>query len=189
MITEHGFKRVMTSTSTTAKDFMPRVGGKIDSQPITDVIEIKDNDTFVRPIYAGNAVATVKSSDQIKVITVRTTNFDAVEGDQDAAAIESVDVSDSLGKVGGEWVENIVEVSERPDLTAASVVVSGGRGLGSGENFEILYKLADTIGGAAVGASRAAVDAGYVPNELQVGQTGKIVAPGLYFAVGISGAI
>ena len=153
---------------------------------ISDIIAVESADTFVRPIYAGNAIATVQSSDAIKVITVRGTGFDAAAAEGGSAAVEASDVAkdaDISAFVGEELAK-----SDRPDLTAADIVISGGRGMGNGDNFEILYKVADKIG-AAVGASRAAVDAGFVPNDMQVGQTGKIVAPGLYIAVGISGAI
>ena len=184
-----GYKRVMTSATNFGKDFISRVGGAIDSQPITDVIKIESENVFHRPVYAGNAVSVVESSDACKLIAIRPTNFDAAQDGAETAISEEMDVADCIGKVDAKWIENIVQKSDRPELTSAKIVVSGGRGMKNGENFAMLYKLADTLGGAAVGASRAAVDAGYVPNELQVGQTGKVVAPNLYIAVGISGAI
>jgi electron transfer flavoprotein alpha subunit len=159
---------------------------KLDVAQISDVVGIESADTFVRPIYAGNALATVQSSDGIKVLTVRGTAFDAAAAEGGSAAIEEVSAAESF--VGSSFVSQELSVSDRPELTAADIVVSGGRGLGSGENFHLIDALADKLG-AAVGASRAAVDAGYVPNDYQVGQTGKIVAPNLYIAVGISGAI
>lgn len=184
-----GYKRVMTPATNFGKDFISRMAGSVDSQPITDVIKIESENVFHRPVYAGNAISVVESSDACKLITIRPTNFDAAGDGAEAAKSEELDVSDCVGKVDAKWVENIVQKSDRPELTSAKIVVSGGRGMKSGENFSLLYKLADTLGGAAVGASRAAVDAGFVSNELQVGQTGKVVAPNLYVAVGISGAI
>ena len=153
---------------------------------VSEVIAIESADTFVRPIYAGNAVATVKASDSIKVLTVRGTGFDAAAAEGGSASVEAFDVvkENALASFVGEELAK----SDRPELTGASIVISGGRGMQNGENFEMLYKVADKLG-AAVGASRAAVDAGFVPNDMQVGQTGKIVAPDLYIAVGISGAI
>jgi electron transfer flavoprotein alpha subunit len=166
---------------------MPRVAALLDVQQVSDIIAVESADTFVRPIYAGNALATVKSKDAIKVITVRTTAFDAVASSGGSAAIESVAAPADTGLAA--FVGREVSKSERPELTAAKIIVSGGRGMGSGENFtKVLEPLADKLG-AAMGASRAAVDAGFVPNDWQVGQTGKIVAPDLYIAVGISGAI
>lgn len=184
-----GYKRLLTSSSNFGKDFIPRVAGKIDSQPITDVIKINSENSFQRPVYAGNAVATVESSDKVKLITVRPTNFEPQADGSSAAPSEDFDVSDCIGSVKSEWKENLVTKSDRPELSSSKYIVSGGKGLKNGENFELLYKLADTIGDCAVGASRAAVDAGYVPNELQIGQTGKVVAPQLYIAVGLSGAV
>ena len=181
-----GYSHVLAPATSTGKDVMPRVGALIDSQQISDIVAVESADTFVRPIYAGNALATVKSSDAIKVITVRTTAFDAVAATGGSAAVESVAAPADSGK--SSFVGREVAKSERPELTSARVVVSGGRGMGSGENFKLLEPLADKLN-AAMGASRAAVDAGYVPNDWQVGQTGKIVAPDLYIAVGISGAI
>ena len=158
----------------------------LDTQQISEIVSVESPDTFVRPIYAGNALATVQSTDAKKVITVRTTGFDAVAGTGGRAAVEAVAVAADVGISA--FVSREVAKSERPELAGAKVIVSGGRGMGSGENFKILEPLADKLG-AAMGASRAAVDAGFVPNDWQVGQTGKIVAPNLYIAVGISGAI
>ncbi|USD36747.1 FAD-binding protein [Ferrimonas sp. SCSIO 43195] len=180
-----GYSHILTAASAKGKDVLPRAAALLDVAQHSDVIAIESEDTFVRPIYAGNALATVQSLDAIKVLTIRTSAFDAV-ATQAAADIETVSsVKDSgLSQFVG---EELVQ-SERPELGAARVVISGGRGLGSGENFALIEALADKLGGA-IGASRAAVDAGYVANDLQVGQTGKIVAPELYIAVGISGAI
>jgi len=181
-----GFSYILAPASTYGKNFMPRVAALLDVAQISEISAVVDANTFVRPIYAGNALATVESKDAVKVITVRTTSFDAA-GDGGSAAIENVLSPADLGcttLVGRE-----LSVSERPELGAAKIVVSGGRGLGNGENYQrVLAPLADKLG-AALGASRAAVDAGFVPNDYQVGQTGKIVAPQLYIAVGISGAI
>jgi electron transfer flavoprotein alpha subunit len=166
---------------------MPRVAALLDVQQISDIVAVESPDTFVRPIYAGNALATVKSKDPIKVITVRTTGFDAVSAAGGSSQIESISVPEDT-KLSS-FVSREVSKSERPELTSAKIIVSGGRGMASGENFtKVLEPLADKLG-AALGASRAAVDAGFVPNDWQVGQTGKIVAPDLYVAVGISGAI
>jgi electron transfer flavoprotein alpha subunit len=179
------YSHIVASATTTGKNFMPRVAALLDVAQISEIIAVVDTDTFKRPIYAGNAIATVKSLDSKKVITVRASSFD-LQGEQSAVAITSIDtVSDSQlsSFVSVEQTE-----SERPELTAASVVISGGRGMQNGENFALLNGIADKLG-AAIGASRAAVDAGFVPNDMQVGQTGKIVAPNLYIAVGISGAI
>ncbi|NOL48887.1 electron transfer flavoprotein subunit alpha/FixB family protein [Pelistega europaea] len=182
----NGYSHILFAATASGKNTAPRVAAKLDVAQISEITAVIDADTFERPIYAGNAIATVKSADAQKVITVRTTAFDAVAVSGGSASVESIAaVADSglSAFVGREVVK-----SARPELTAASVIVSGGRGLGSAENFKILDALADKLG-AAVGASRAAVDAGYAPNDLQVGQTGKIVAPQLYIAVGISGAI
>jgi electron transfer flavoprotein alpha subunit len=165
---------------------MPRAAALLDVQAISDISAVVDADTFKRPIYAGNVIATVKSSDAIKVIVVRGTAFDACPAEGGAAAIEAVTGEHDAGK--SSFVSEAVAKSDRPELTAAEVVISGGRGMGNGENFALLDGIADKLG-AAIGASRAAVDAGFVPNDMQVGQTGKIVAPDLYVAVGISGAI
>ncbi len=180
------YSHVVTSTSTTGKNFMPRVAALLDVAQISDISAVVSEDTFERPIYAGNAIATVQSSDAIKVITVRGTAFDPVAAEGGSAAIEGLDSVQDTGLTTWEK-EEIVQL-ERPELTAASIIISGGRGMQNGENFALLESVADKLG-AAIGASRAAVDAGFVPNDMQVGQTGKIVAPDLYIAVGISGAI
>lgn len=180
------FSHVMAPATTTGKNLMPRVAALLDVAQITDIVEVKSADTFVRPIYAGNALATVQSEDPIKVITVRGTAFDPVSAEGGNASVEPVDTVKEQGVA--EFIGEELTRSERPDLTAASIVISGGRGMQNGENFAMLEKVADKLG-AAIGASRAAVDAGFVPNDMQVGQTGKIVAPQLYIAVGISGAI
>ncbi|MEQ3693058.1 MAG: FAD-binding protein [Thalassolituus sp.] len=181
-----GYSHILAAATTTGKDFLPRAAALLDVNMVSEVIGVESEDTFVRPIYAGNAIATVKSSDGIKVMTVRGTAFDAAAAEGGSAATEAVDIAKDAG-ISAFASEELAK-SDRPELTAASVVISGGRGMGNGENFDMLYKLADKVG-AAVGASRAAVDAGFVPNDMQVGQTGKIVAPDLYVAVGISGAI
>lgn len=181
-----GYSHVLAPATTTGKNIMPRVGALIDSQMISDVMGIESEDTFTRPIYAGNVIAKVQSSDAIKVLTVRATAFDPVAAGTGSAEIENVTAVHDLGL--SSFASEELAQSDRPELTAARVVISGGRGLQNGENFQLLYSLADKLG-AAVGASRAAVDAGFVPNDMQVGQTGKIVAPELYIAVGISGAI
>ena len=177
---------ILAPATSLGKNLLPRVAALLDVAPISDIIDVQSDDTFVRPIYAGNAMATVQSSDPIKVITVRTTAFDMSRGEGANAPIETPPPADDFA--GSRFVRQELTKSDRPDLTAARVVVSGGRGMQSGENFELLERIADRLG-AAIGASRAAVDAGYVPNDYQVGQTGKIVAPDLYIAVGISGAI
>ncbi|MEW9799564.1 electron transfer flavoprotein subunit alpha/FixB family protein [Alteromonas sp. CYL-A6] len=180
-----GYTHILAAATTTGKNFMPRVAALLDVAQISDIIGVESADTFVRPIYAGNAIATVQSSDNVKVITVRAASFDAA-GTDGSASVESVDtVKESTLS---SFVEETLTESERPELTAADVVISGGRGMQNGENFSLLEGIADKLG-AAIGASRAAVDAGFVPNDMQVGQTGKIVAPQLYIAVGISGAI
>jgi electron transfer flavoprotein alpha subunit len=179
------YSHVLASATTTGKNFMPRVAAMLDVAQISDIIKVESADTFARPIYAGNAIATVQSSDAIKVITVRTAAFDAaVQGNN--AVIEDLNTVMALDK--SSFVSAELTVSERPELTAADIIISGGRGMQNGENFKLLDGIADKLG-AAMGASRAAVDAGFVPNDMQVGQTGKIVAPQLYIAVGISGAI
>jgi electron transfer flavoprotein alpha subunit len=181
------YSHILAPATSTGKDVMPRAAALLDVQQISDISGIESADTFVRPIYAGNALATVKSKDAIKVITVRTTAFDAVAPTGGSGPIESITPPEDSGLSA--FVSREVSKSERPELTAAKIIVSGGRGMGSGENFtKVLEPLADKLG-AAMGASRAAVDAGFVPNDWQVGQTGKIVAPDLYVAVGISGAI
>lgn len=180
-----GYDNILAAASTTGKNLLPRIAAKLDVQPISDVISIDAADTFKRPCYAGNIIATVKSLDAVKLLTIRTTAFDAA-GSQGACAVETIGSGEAQSTSA--FVGEELAKSDRPELTAASVVISGGRGLQSGENFELLYNLADKLE-AAVGASRAAVDAGFVPNDMQVGQTGKIVAPDLYIAVGISGAI
>ncbi|HTM60517.1 MAG TPA: FAD-binding protein [Burkholderiales bacterium] len=181
------YSHVLAPSTSNGKNVMPRVAALLDVQQISDIVGVEGADTFVRPIYAGNALATVKSKDAIKVITVRTTAFDAVAATGGSAAVESVSAPADAGL--SSFVGREVSKSERPELTAAKIIVSGGRGMANGENFKkVLEPLADKLG-AAMGASRAAVDAGFVPNDWQVGQTGKIVAPDLYIAVGISGAI
>ncbi|MCD6042006.1 MAG: electron transfer flavoprotein subunit beta [Burkholderiales bacterium] len=180
------YSHILAPATSTGKNILPRAAALLDCQQISEIIAVESPDTFVRPIYAGNALATVKSADPIKVITVRTTAFDAVAAGGGAAAVESVAAPADSGL--SSFVGREVAKSERPELTSARAVVSGGRGMGSGDNFKILEPLADGLK-AAMGASRAAVDAGFVPNDWQVGQTGKIVAPELYVAVGISGAI
>ena len=179
------YTHILAPATAFGKNILPRVAAQLDVGQISEITKVDSPDTFERPIYAGNAIATVQSSDPIKVITVRTTGFDAA-GTGGSAAIENITAVADSGKSA--FVSREFAKSDRPELTAAKVIVSGGRGLGSGENFKILEPLADKLG-AAMGASRAAVDAGYVPNDWQVGQTGKIVAPNLYIAVGISGAI
>ena len=180
------YSHLLAATTAVGKNVMPRVAALLDVQPISDIAGVEDADTFIRPIYAGNGLATVKSSDTKKIITVRAASFDPVAPDGGSATTENVTVGDmpSLSK----FISAELSKSERPELTAARVVISGGRGMQNGENFKLIEPIADKLG-AAVGASRAAVDAGFVPNEYQVGQTGKIVAPDLYIAVGISGAI
>ena len=180
------YSHILAATTAVGKNVMPRVAALLDVQPISDIAGVIDADTFVRPIYAGNGMATVKSSDSKKIITVRAASFDPIAADGGSAPIESVTVGDMPGL--SKFVSAELSKSERPELTAARVVISGGRGMQNGENFKLIEPIADKLG-AAVGASRAAVDAGFVPNEYQVGQTGKIVAPDLYVAVGISGAI
>ncbi len=181
-----GYSHILSSAGTTGKDFMPRVAALLDVAQISDIIGVEAPDTFVRPIYAGNAIATVKSSDGIKVVTVRSTGFDPVAAEGGSAAVEAVATAADAGISA--FVSEEIAKSDRPELTSAAIVISGGRGMQNGDNFKLLEAVADKLG-AAVGASRAAVDAGFVPNDMQVGQTGKIVAPQLYIAVGISGAI
>ena len=181
-----GYSHVLAPATTNGKNIQPRVAALLDVDQISEIISVESADTFKRPIYAGNAIATVQSSASIKVITVRTTGFDPVAAEGGSAAVEAVSAAHNAGISA--FVGEELAKSDRPELTAAKIVVSGGRGMGNGDNFKHLYSLADKLG-AAVGASRAAVDAGFVPNDMQVGQTGKIVAPQLYIAVGISGAI
>lgn len=181
-----GYDNLVAPATTSGKNIMPRVAAVLDVAQISDILEVKSADTFVRPIYAGNAMATVQSSDAKKVITVRGTGFPAAEAEGGSASVEAVGAAENPGN--SSFVGQELSKSDRPELTSASVIVSGGRGMGSGENFKLIEAVADKLG-AAVGASRAAVDAGYMPNDYQVGQTGKIVAPDLYIAVGISGAI
>lgn len=180
------YSHVLAPATTSGKNIMPRAAALLDVAQISDIIAVQSADTFVRPIYAGNVLATVQSKDPIKLITVRTTAFAAAAGDGGSAPVESVDGADDAGL--SSFVGQELTKSERPELTSARIVISGGRGMQSGDNFVMLEEVADKLG-AAVGASRAAVDAGYVPNDYQVGQTGKVVAPELYMAVGISGAI
>lgn len=180
------YTHIIGPATTTWKNVLPRVAALLDVQQISDITGVIDADTFERPIYAGNAIATVKSSDKIKIITARGTAFDAAASTGGSGAVEDVAVKGDSGV--SSFVSEEVSKSDRPELTAAKVVVSGGRALGSAEGFKIIEALADKLG-AAIGASRAAVDAGYVPNDYQVGQTGKNVAPQLYIAIGISGAI
>lgn len=181
-----GYSHILATATTTAKNIMPRVAALLDVQAISDISAVISEDTFKRPIYAGNLIATVQSLDSVKVITVRGTAFESVSAEGGSATIEAVDLAQDKGV--SVFVSEQLAQSDRPELTAASIVISGGRGMASGDNFDMLYKIADKLG-AAVGASRAAVDADFVPNDMQVGQTGKIVAPDLYIAVGISGAI
>ena len=180
------YSHLLAATTAVGKNIMPRVAALLDVQPISDIAEVIDADTFVRPIYAGNGMATVKSSDGKKVITVRAASFDPVAAEGGSASTEAAPAITPPGI--SRYIGAELSKSERPELTAAKVVISGGRGMQNGDNFKLLEPIADALG-AAVGASRAAVDAGFVPNEFQVGQTGKIVAPDLYIAVGISGAI
>jgi len=180
------YSHILAPASTFGKNFMPCVAALLDVQQISDISAVVDGETFVRPIYAGNAMATVKSADATKVITVRTTTFDPAAAEGGSAAVEPVDAGGDSGR--SRFVERAESGGDRPELTTARVIVSGGRGMGSGENFALIEPIADKLG-AAMGASRAAVDAGFVPNDWQVGQTGKVVAPELYIAIGISGAI
>jgi len=180
------YSHILAPSTSVGKNVLPRVAAKLDVAQISDIISVESADTFTRPIYAGNVIATVQSSDSTKVITVRTTAFDPVAAEGGSAAIENLSAAADSGK--STFVSREVAKSDRPELTAAGTIISGGRGMGSAENFSVLNPLADKLN-AAIGASRAAVDAGYAPNDWQVGQTGKIVAPQLYMAFGISGAI
>ena len=180
------YSYIMTSATTFGKNLLPRISAKLDVQQISDIISVESEDTFKRPIYAGSCIATVKSNDDVKVISVRATAFDPVQKNNSDVPVSTIDVAGSAGI--SEFVSEELAKSDRPELTAASIIISGGRGMQSGDNFHLLDSIADKLG-AAIGASRAAVDAGFVPNDYQVGQTGKIVAPDLYIAVGISGAI
>ncbi len=180
------YGHILASATTYGKNVMPRAAALLDVAQISDIVEVKSEDTFVRPIYAGNALATVQSADKIKVITVRTIKFEPAATEGGSASIEQVGGGADTGL--SSWISQALSDSDQVDLTSAKIVISGGRGMQSGDNFEMLHRVAAKLG-AAVGASRAAVDSGYVPNELQVGQTGKVIAPDLYIAVGISGAI
>eukprot|EP00466_Bigelowiella_natans_P008010 jgi/Bigna1/53893/estExt_Genewise1Plus.C_260019 len=180
------YSYIVATSNTYGKDVIPRTAIALDVQPISEVAAIKAPDTFVRPVYAGNAIATVQSTDAVRLLTIRGTSFEAASVGSGNGEVETYASSEAESKV--KWIKDELSVSERPELTSAKIVVSGGRALKSSENFDMLYNLADDLKGA-VGASRAAVDAGYVPNDMQVGQTGKVVAPDLYIAVGISGAI
>ena len=180
------YSYILAPATTFGKNLLPRVSATLDVQQISDIISIESDDTFKRPIYAGSCIATVKSNDEMKLITVRSTAFDAAPMDNSEVLVETVDSVEASNV--SEFVSEEIAKNDRPELTAANIVVSGGRGMQSGDNFHLLDSIADKLG-AAVGASRAAVDAGFVPNDYQVGQTGKIVAPDLYIAVGISGAI
>lgn len=182
----NGFSHILAPATTTGKNLLPRVAALLDVGQVSDIVAVESTDTFRRPIYAGNAIATVKSLDAIKVITVRGTAFDMSCAEGGSAMVETISSHQDTGI--SRFIGEEVAKSDRPELTSARVVISGGRGMGNGENFALIEKVADKLG-AAVGASRAAVDAGFVPNDMQVGQTGKIVAPELYIAVGISGAI
>ena len=181
-----GYSHILAPATTNGKNFMPRVAAKLDVSQISDISSVISEDTFERPIYAGNCIATVQSTDPVKVITVRTTGFDACSPSGGSAEISNVENNTDAGV--SLFVKEEIAESDRPELTAADVVISGGRGMQNGDNFSLLNGIADKLG-AAIGASRAAVDSGFVPNDMQVGQTGKIVAPDLYIAVGISGAI
>jgi electron transfer flavoprotein alpha subunit len=181
-----GYTHILAAHTTNGKNFLPRVAASLGVAQISDIISVESEDTFKRPIYAGNAIATVRSTDSVKVISVRGTAYDPVASEGGSASIEACDIVADAGI--SSFVKEEIAKSERPELTSADVIISGGRGMQNGDNFSLLEGIADKLG-AAIGASRAAVDAGFVPNDMQVGQTGKIVAPDLYIAVGISGAI
>jgi electron transfer flavoprotein alpha subunit len=185
LVRDRNYEALLAATNTNGKNYLPRAAALLDVTQLSDVLAVEAPDTFVRPIYAGNALQTVQSGEPVKVMTVRTTTFKPV-GEGGSAKVEKVDAAEKTGL--SEYVGEELSKSERPELTSAKIVISGGRGMQSGDNFHLLEKVADRLG-AAVGASRAAVDAGFVPNDYQVGQTGKVVAPELYIAVGISGAI
>ncbi len=180
------YTHIIASANTFGKNFMPRVAANLDVMQISDIIKVIDENTFQRPIYAGNALSTIKSNDTIKIITVRSTAFELAKEEGGNATIQKIDSKGEMNQ--SQFIKSELSGSERPELTSAKIVISGGRGMQDGSNFSMLEKIADKLG-AAVGASRAAVDAGFVPNDYQVGQTGKVVAPDLYIAVGISGAI
>ena len=180
------YSHILAVSTTSGKNFMPRVAALLDVAQISDISLVVSPDTFERPIYAGNAIATVQSNDAIKVLTVRGTAYDAVSAEGGSASVEALDIVKDAGL--STWVKDEIAKMDRPELTAANIIISGGRGMQSEENFKMLESVADKLG-AAIGASRAAVDAGFAPNDMQVGQTGKLVAPDLYIAVGISGAI
>mmetsp|Transcript_36156 Transcript_36156/g.45027 ORF Transcript_36156/g.45027 Transcript_36156/m.45027 type:complete len:337 (+) Transcript_36156:171-1181(+) len=180
------FSHILFPATNNGKNILPRLAAKLDVAPVSEILSVESETSFTRPMYAGNAIATVETSDPVVLLTVRGTAFDKAAEEGGSAAVESFDTAGDAGL--SKWEKDEVVKSDRPEITAADVVVAGGRGLKNGENFEILYKLADKLNGA-VGASRAAVDAGYVPNDMQIGQTGKVCAPNLYIAVGISGAI
>ncbi len=182
----NGYSAILAPATTTGKNILPRVAATLDVMQISDIISVESADTFKRPIYAGNAIQTVQTTDNIKVITVRTTAFEPAAPKGGSALIEAVKANGAQSQ--SKFIKAELSKSDRPELTSAKIVISGGRGMGSGENFKLIEAVADKLG-AAIGASRAAVDAGFVPNDFQVGQTGKIVAPDLYIAVGISGAI
>jgi len=181
-----GYSHVLAAATTYGKNVMPRASALLDKAQISEIVEVKSPDTFVRPIYAGNALATVQSADEIKMITVRTIKFEPAATEGGSASVEAISGGADTGL--SSWISQAVSNNDQVDLTSAKIVVSGGRGMQSGDNFSMLHSVADKLG-AAVGASRAAVDSGFVPNEMQVGQTGKVIAPDLYIAVGISGAI
>jgi electron transfer flavoprotein alpha subunit len=184
----NSYTHVLSPAANFGKNFVPRLAAKLDVAALTDVSAVTSEDTFVRPTYAGNAMATVQSADAVKVMTIRTTSFEAAAASGGSGAMSDAPAADATGSGCATFVSEDLSVSDRPDLTSAGTVIAGGRGMKNGENFAMLESLADNLGGA-VGASRAAVDAGFVPNDMQIGQTGKVVAPDLYVAVGISGAI